>query len=467
MARGNTFDGYVRVSAVKGRSGPGYISPDVQADTIRRLAAAKGVEVGEIVVEENVSGSRGVEERELGRLIERVERGESRGIIVWKLSRFSRSLAGAVNATARIAAAGGRLIADDFDSAAPMGKALLGLLAGLAEEELDARRQGWAEARSRAVERGVAPGRAPIGYRKAKDGTFVVDKPEARKVRDVFERRAKGEPFAAIGRRYGWAHSTVRQMTANRAYLGIIQHGAFVNADAHPAIIDRALFDAANAARTTHPIPAGDTTRDRLLIGIARCGGCGHTLKTVRRPRADGTYAVGYFCKDAASAECPSRAFVQADRLDALVLDAFESELRESPRWANVIDTNREIAEAQTELAEAEAELDAYIDAASALDAARFQRGLTKRQGRVDDAHQLLGSLSARSARLPSSGPLAATWDGLDTGERRNVLAGYLDSVVVQRGAGSSADTLDGLVDIVWFDGAVAEHDGAPRELVA
>ena len=100
MARGKTFDGYVRVSAVKGRSGPSYISPAVQAETIRRLAAAKGVEVGEVVVEEFVNGGRGVEERELGRLLDRVERGESGGIIVWKLSRFSRSLVAAIEATA-------------------------------------------------------------------------------------------------------------------------------------------------------------------------------------------------------------------------------------------------------------------------------------------------------------------------------------------------------------------------------
>jgi DNA invertase Pin-like site-specific DNA recombinase len=104
MAGGKTFDGYLRVSAVKGRGGPSYISPEVQADTIRRLAAAKGVEVGQIVVEENVSGGRGVADRELGALV--VERGESGGIIVWRLSRFSRSLVGAADANARIVAAG-------------------------------------------------------------------------------------------------------------------------------------------------------------------------------------------------------------------------------------------------------------------------------------------------------------------------------------------------------------------------
>jgi DNA invertase Pin-like site-specific DNA recombinase len=461
MAGAKTFDGYVRVSAVKGRGGPSYISPDVQADTIRRLAAAKGVEVGEIVVEENVSGGRAVEERELGRLVERVESGESGGIIVWKLSRFSRSLLGAVDATARIVAAGGRLIADDFDSAQPMGKVLLGLLAGLAEEELDARRAGWAEARSRSVDRGAAPSRAPLGYRKGKDGAFVVVEAQARKVRDAFQRRASGEPFSSIGRRYGWSHSTIRQMLANRAYLGVVQHGAFVNEDAHPPIVDRALFDAANAQRTVAPIPPGDTTRDRLLIGLARCAGCGHTLKTVRRPRADGTYAVAYFCKNAAAVQCEERAFVQADLLDAYVQTFFEAALQRTPRLVDVLAADSELEAAQAEQIAAEAELDAYVDAASALDAARFQRGIAKRQERVEEAHQLVGSLSARTARLPAGGPLASMWATLDPLQQRDVLAGFLDRVTVSRGAGKPkrGRSVGDYVEMVWSDGTVAENE--------
>jgi DNA invertase Pin-like site-specific DNA recombinase len=111
------FDGYIRVSDTKGRSGERFLSPDIQRDTIRQLAKTKGVELNEPIVEElDVSGGKRVEDRKLGRLVERVERGESDGIVVWKLSRFSRSLLDAVETTKRITDAGGRLIAEDFDS---------------------------------------------------------------------------------------------------------------------------------------------------------------------------------------------------------------------------------------------------------------------------------------------------------------------------------------------------------------
>ena len=198
------FDGYIRVSDTKGRSGESFLSPTIQRETIERLTKGKGVELAEPIIEElDVSGGKKIEDRELGRLIERVERGESAGVIVWKLSRFSRSLLDAVEATTRITAAGGRLIAEDFDSAAPMGKAMLGLLAGLAEEELDARREGWRQARARAVERGVPNGRAPFGYRKRRDGRLEVVEREAKIVRKVFKKRAEGVSFSQIAPRTG------------------------------------------------------------------------------------------------------------------------------------------------------------------------------------------------------------------------------------------------------------------------
>src|SRR5947207_1878889 len=160
------LDGYIRVSRKGGREGESFLSPRIQHETIERLAKAKGVELGEIVEEIDVSGGKRIEDRELGRLVERVERGESDGVIVWKLSRFSRSLQDCVNVATRIKAAGGRLLADDFDTAnTGMANAMLGLLAGLAEDEREARREGWADAKARAIERGVhVSSRVPTGY---------------------------------------------------------------------------------------------------------------------------------------------------------------------------------------------------------------------------------------------------------------------------------------------------------------
>lgn len=84
------MDGYIRVSRTVGRKGGSYISPKVQRDKITGWAKLQDVELGEVVAEEDVSGAKPVDERELGRLFRRVESGESQGIIAYKLSRFGR-----------------------------------------------------------------------------------------------------------------------------------------------------------------------------------------------------------------------------------------------------------------------------------------------------------------------------------------------------------------------------------------
>ena len=87
------FDAYIRVSRTGGREGDGFYSLDIQADVIGRLARANDLEIGETVQELNVSGGRATADRELERLVRKVEEGASGGVIAWKLSRFSRSLA--------------------------------------------------------------------------------------------------------------------------------------------------------------------------------------------------------------------------------------------------------------------------------------------------------------------------------------------------------------------------------------
>jgi DNA invertase Pin-like site-specific DNA recombinase len=82
--------GYIRVSRVGGREGESFISPDVQAESIHRWCTAHSLELGEVVVELDVSGGKTAEERELGRLIEACEAGELEGVVVWNLSRFGQ-----------------------------------------------------------------------------------------------------------------------------------------------------------------------------------------------------------------------------------------------------------------------------------------------------------------------------------------------------------------------------------------
>jgi len=444
-----TFDGYIRQSQHHADS----ISPEVQHDTIQRLAAANGITLDEVVEDLDVSGGKSASARDLNRLVEKVERGESAGLVVWKVSRFSRNMLDGIETMARITRAGGRLLASDFDSAAPMGKALLGLLLGLAEEELDARREGWVQAKERAIARGATIGPVPIGYRKNGNGTLAVVPEDAARVVDAFERRAAGESFASIGRRHGFVN--VSKLLANATYLGRACWGEFVKEGAHPAIVSPDLFARANGARSARQYPPGEHTRDRLLIGLARCAGCGKTLKVKTRQGQPSAY----YCHNAAKQPCEARAFVNCEKLERHVVGWFVGQLATDPRMVDAVAATQALDEAQALLALERERLAGYLELAGAVDdRAAFQRGLDAHQGRVTAAQERVSEASARTARLPAGGGVLDVWADADAAERRVILGGWLDQVTVTRGA--SRD-LAGHVRVVWADGTVAddEHD--------
>jgi DNA invertase Pin-like site-specific DNA recombinase len=442
---------YMRQSRAKERT----ISIEEQRRDIQQWAQGAGVQLGAEVVEQNVSGSKAWQDRALGEAVAACEREEAGGIIVAWQDRLSRENG---RATAEVwealDKAGARLVcaSEGLDTATGDHEMLFTIKAAIAREQWKRYGANFESAKRSAFEQGVASGRIPIGYQKSEPGRpFELDPAVWPNVLEAFRLRAEGKPFSQIARLFGWSHSTTRQLLANRVYLGEIRLGDLVKEDAHPAIVTPELFAAVQASRTVQPVPPGDTTRDLLLLGLARCAGCGRTLKVVRRPRVDGTYAVSYYCKNAASESCPERAFVHAAPLDSLVEGWFTEALKTVPRMLDVRATNQELEDAQADLSAAKAQLAAYAEKADAT-APGFQAAYDARLRRVNDAEESVQHLAGRSSIAASLPPLA-WWDRFDVFRRRAVLAGFLGSVVVRLGASSD---LEGNVQIFWHDGTLA-----------
>jgi site-specific DNA recombinase len=455
---------YLRQSRAKERT----ISIEEQRRDIRAWAQAAGVELAAEVVEQNVSGSKPWRKRALGEAVAACEAGEAAGIIVAWQDRLSRENG---RATAEVwealERADARLVcaAEGLDTATGDHELPFSIKAAIARDQWKRHRANWERARRNSIDRGVPTGRTNIGYRKKGPRCPLEPVPrEAAKVREAFELRAQGVPFSEIGRRFGWSHSTTRQILANEVYLGVARHGPFRKENAHPPIVTRELFDAADAARTVQAVPPGDTTRDRLLVGLARCHGCGRTLKTVRRKRADGSYVVSYFCKNAASEPCPDRAYVHADELDRYVADWFAGTLESVPRMVDVVAAGRDLERAQAEQAKAKAQLNAYMENADPTDKVLFRRGQEARQRRVEEASERVRHLSGRLVRLPAGGPLIGLWEDFGALERRDVLAAFVDRVEVARGA--SANLAEN-VRISWADGTIAQDESGVRVAAA
>jgi hypothetical protein len=232
----------------------------------------------------------------------------------------------------------------------------------------------------------------------------------------------------------------VSSLVKNRVYLGEARSGKHVNPRAHKPIVTQAEFEAAQSQRTMLEPRDGSVASQALLGGIARCAGCGHTLKiTGNTDKTTGErypvyYCVGRYAKGA----CPARATIRASYLDAyvedVVLQAIESEVG---LFAEAATATEKLAEAQRALEQTELELTTYLetDLVVAVGREAFLSGVEARQRRIDEARQTVDSLRASTAiaETLTSGDLLTAWPDLTTQEKRSLLHGLLDEVLLCR----------------------------------
>src|SRR5207302_9982314 len=117
--------------------------------------------------------------------------------------------------------------------------------------------------------------------------------------------------------RYG-----VASLIKNPVYLGQARSGKIVNDSAHQPLVTRAEYDAAQSVKKSLLSQRdGSLAAQAMLGGIARCAGCGHTLKiTGNTDKKTGQRYPIYYCSGRfATGLCPSRATVRASILDAHV----------------------------------------------------------------------------------------------------------------------------------------------------
>lgn len=454
------LDGYVRVSRVSGREGESFISPRVQRERIEMFAKLHGHHVVAWHEDLDEPGSR-VERPGFQAALARVEAGATGGIAVAKLDRFARSVADAATAIRRIDQAGGQLVSveDNFDSSTPMGRFAMQMVLALGELELARIRESWATAQAYAVDRGVhIASRAPTGYRRGSDGRLEPVKRDADAVREVFRRRASGASWRELAdllsrRRvvgpYGnehWTVAAISKLVANPVYTGEARSGKHHKANAHPAIVTTAEWQAAQGARSESVSRSGDGA---LLSGILRCGGCRYVLKPDTMRGRNGDKLRLYRCRgDHAAGRCPEPASVLGRVIEPYVEQVFLDALGPDGPLARSTRSDRELDAARQAVDDAEAELEAWIAlSVTALGREAYLAGLTSRQRRLDEARETLQAALAAAAGpladVPAGVDLRELWPRLDVAERRRLLAAGLDAVVVFRGRESVEERVE------------------------
>jgi len=469
-----TFDGYVRVSRVGGRSGDSYRSPSDQQAIIERLAREKGLTLGEIVAEEDTSGKTPIEQRQLGRLIKRVEDGDSAGLIVWRVTRFSRDFVDGITAAERVRAAGGRIVAEDLDTDMPMSRGILALLLDIAENELDNRRATWKRATDGAIERGLHLGKVPIGYvrpvigrveetGKPIHGPLVLDADHPERVeavRYVFRERAVGASWgrlrADLEERWGLklSRSSVLQMTTCRAYLGEVSHGDAVKPNAHPRIVTEVEWQAAQAAAGAAPVRNGLVRNTGMLHGLVVCAGCGGRCYT----GTTGGGGSAYGCANKRATRCPAPASITVDRLDAYVLPGVLDRI--DTTWDAAAHAARELAAVQA-LTSAQRELTAFLEVASAADlgehyateVARRRAAIQMAQAEVYNVMALSdhpGVIEINGAVVPIDPRRPEVWAALPIDKQREIARSVVDRVVIERAGRGQKRPVEERASVEW-----------------
>jgi DNA invertase Pin-like site-specific DNA recombinase len=461
------FDGYVRVSRVGGRSGPSYRSPDDQRAIIEQLAQAKGITLGEVVAEEDVSGKKGIDSRELGRLVRKVEEGTSSGIVCWRITRYSRDFIDGVMAAERVRAAGGRIVAEDLDTSMPGSRGYMAMLLDIAENELENRRATWKRATDGAIGRGIHLGATPLGYVRDEDGRLALDTEHPERIEAVkfaFHQRALGVTWGLMQRQieeqYGLklARSSTSQIVTCRAYVGEVRHGDAVKANAHPAIVTEADYQAAAARVGGAPTRNGLVAGAGVLHGRVRCSGCGGRMYTNTTSRPG---VASYGCTNKRKVRCPAPASILVDKLDSYVLPGILE--RVDTRWDADAHLEREVAAFQA-IASAEAELAAFLEHASVADLGEhYATEVARRRESIRSAIAdgvALKEMAREAGMLhvgegidvPINPRNPEVWAALPVSKRREIAAMVVEHVTVSKaGQGSfGKQPMEERVQVAW-----------------
>jgi site-specific DNA recombinase len=453
-ARPHRMDGYVRVSRRMGREGPGYISPDVQRESIQRWADYRGVEILEWHFDEDESG--GTQNRPgLRAAMARIEAGETDGLAVWKIDRFARNVHEAVRDIKTMQARPGSpavfaSVSEDIDPTGPFGDFILTVMLAVATLQRDSLVEGWKTAKARAMDRGVKIGPTPFGYRRREDGTLEPHATDSAIVANAFERAAESddplsaaldylqdldvrhEAGARAGRPRRWTNTTVRRMLTNRTYLGENRYGERVDLHAHKPLVGRAVWEAAQPAARRGRRPA----RHYPLSGLATCGTCGERMVGGSSGGNIRTYRCRASLQLWSGHRCPTPSHIVAERLEEHVRELLADALQQS--WSYGGDEGA-LMEAEAALRDAEAELDSLVEDTTvrrSLGPARFQRLVDAHVEAFEEAQLRYREAASAAAAQPviAEPELIATATPEELGE---LARGGLVAIVVQPGRGS------------------------------
>jgi site-specific DNA recombinase len=290
---------YVRVSAVMGRSGDDFHSPEVQTAAMRRVTA--GMQEVDLIDDDIDQTGRTFSREGIDKIRKLAEARAIDAVAVYDVSRFGRNVLESLQFLSWLAERGVTILSatEQIDTSTPSGRWMLTNLLAIAEMRSDEIGNNWGQIIARRAQAGKHHGRPPIGYRRRSDGVLEPDPIEGPAITRLFESYATEAIVRDIIRDFHKSTgrtlhvATVKRLITNVTYRGHVRlrpggvAGSVEVPSAHEPLVDENLWRKAQARhlRDTR-IPAWFAVPQYALSGLGRCGACQKTIN--HRPEAKG-----------------------------------------------------------------------------------------------------------------------------------------------------------------------------------
>lgn len=450
---------YVRVSALMGRGGDDFHSPEVQVASMRRLTA--GMREVEVVDDDIDVSGRSFTRDGIERIRQLAEGGHIDALCVYNLARLGRNVLESLTFLNWLADRGVTILSasEHVDTSTPSGRWMLTTMLGIAEMRSDEIGNEWGQTIHHRAKAGKHHGRPPTGYVRGDGGQLVEDPIVGPAVRRLFSGYAGGEQVRALRRRIQavtgliLATGTVKRMLANRSYRGVVHVGARGPAgaveveDAHVALVDEQTWQRVQARLAEdRRTPAKLVSPKYPLSGIGRCGICDGRTNHRPDPRRG---VVRIFCASQWEllSPCAGCGFCNVADVEKAVLAKIETHIAKlkGDVGAQAAQASK-ASRAGIDAAAVRGELDATRRAMARaterwareqIDDRTYQDAMGSLRETEDRLAVTLGGLS-RTAAAPEPGRLVALgaklielWPRMDGGQRNRSLRDVIETVTI------------------------------------
>ena len=290
------------------------LSIEAQITELRAFAKTEGLEILEELVEKQSAKVPG--RPVFNAMVERIERGETNGIVCWHPDRLARN-----------SVDGGRIIylldcghlqtlkfPTFWAENTSQGKFMLNIAFGQSKYYVDNLSENTKRGLRQKVRRGEYPSLAPIGYlNDPRNKSVVVDKKRASLIRKAFELYAKDNSrledisnFLAQRGITSRGNKNLKRdrisfILSNPFYVGLFRYAGEVHEGKHQPVVSKKIFDKVQEILKQRGRPHHKTKNEpQAFCGLLHCATCGMGItgeyKVKRQKNGNEHYYTYYHC---------------------------------------------------------------------------------------------------------------------------------------------------------------------------